>query len=115
MSDVFTETVERLSRIAGVRGALIVEKDAAVPVAAELSEGVNGPAVAALAASLFRRAVQASDAARFGAVSTLQLEAEDGHVVVVDASELVLVVIAERDAQLGLVRLEALRAAQSLA
>jgi uncharacterized protein len=115
MTDVFTAAVEKLSRIPGVLGALIVEKDSALPVVAELSEGVNGTAVAALAASLFRRTGQASETARFGSLATLQLEAEHGHVVVVDAAELVLVIVAERDAQLGLVRLEAVRAAQSLA
>jgi len=114
MSDVFTAAVERLSRVSGVRGAMIVEADAAVPVVSELSEGVNGTAVAALAASLFRRTGQASETASFGRLATLQLEAEDGHVVVVGAGELILVVIAERSAQLGLVRLEAHRAAESL-
>jgi uncharacterized protein len=115
MSDVFTAAVERLSRISGVRGALIVESDAAVPVVAELSEGVNGTAVAALAASMFRRTLQATETAQLGRLSTLQLEADEGHVVVVDAGELILVVIASRDAQLGMIRLEAMRAAQSLA
>jgi uncharacterized protein len=115
MSDVFTAAVEKLSRIPGVRGALIVEADAAVPVVAELSEGVNGTAVAALAASLFQRTGHASESAQFGRLSILQLEADHGQVVVVDAGELILVVITERNAQLGLVRLEALRAAQSLA
>jgi predicted regulator of Ras-like GTPase activity (Roadblock/LC7/MglB family) len=115
MSDVFTAAVERLSRVRVVRGALVVEADAAVPVVAELSEGVNGTAVAALAASLFRRTAQASEAAQFGPLSTLQLEADDGHVIVVGAGDLILVVVAERNAQLGLVRLEAHRAAESLA
>lgn len=114
MSDVYTAATERLSRVSGVRGALIVEKDAAVPVVAELREGVNGTAVAALAASLFRRTAQASDTAQFGRLTTLQLEADEGHVIAVDAGELILVVVAERDAQLGLVRLEAHRAAESL-
>jgi predicted regulator of Ras-like GTPase activity (Roadblock/LC7/MglB family) len=114
MSDVFTAAVERLSRIAGVRGALIVEADTAVAVVSELTEDVNGTAVAALAASLFRRTAQASESAQFGRLETLQLEAEGGHVIAVDAGELVLIVIAAHDAQLGLVRLEAHRAAGSL-
>lgn len=114
MNDVFTAAVERLSRVAGVRGALIVEMDTAVPVVAELSDGVNGTAVAALAASLFRRTAQASETAQFGRLTTLQLEADEGHVLAVDAGELILVVITEQDAQLGLIRLEAHRAAGSL-
>lgn len=115
MNELYTSVVERLSRVVGVRGALLVETDAAVPVVAELIEGVHGPAVAALAASLFRRTARASETAEFGRLSILQLEAEGGHVVVVDAGELILVVIAEPDAQLGLVRLEAQRAAGALA
>jgi predicted regulator of Ras-like GTPase activity (Roadblock/LC7/MglB family) len=114
MSDVYTAAVERLSHIAGVRGALIVEAASAVPVAVELSEGVNGTAVAALAAAMFQRTLQAAESAQLGTLDSLQLEADEGHVVVVGADELILVVVAERDAQLGLVRLEALRAAGSL-
>jgi predicted regulator of Ras-like GTPase activity (Roadblock/LC7/MglB family) len=97
-----------------VRGALLVDTQAGVPVVSELSEGVNGTAVAALAASLFRRTVEASRNSHFGTLGTLQLEADGGHVLVVDAGELILVVVATRDAQLGLVRLEAHRAAESL-
>jgi predicted regulator of Ras-like GTPase activity (Roadblock/LC7/MglB family) len=114
MSDVFTAAVQRMSRIGGVRGALVVEAVAGVPVIAELTEGVNGTAVAALAASLFRRSAQAAEAAAFGQLETLQLEADGGHVVAVGAGDLVLIVIADRDAQLGLVRLEAHRAARTL-
>lgn len=114
MSDAYTAAVDRLSRVAGVRGALVVETDAAVPVVAELSDGVDGAAVAALAASMQRRTAQASDSAGFGRLSTLQLDAAGGHMLVVDAGDVLLVVIANREAQLGLVRLEALRAAGTL-
>jgi uncharacterized protein len=114
MNNPFSKAVERLSRVPGVLGALVVERAAAVPVMAELSEGVNGTAVAALAASLFRRTAQASESAQFGRLGTLYLEADDGHVVAVDAGDLILVVVAARDAQLGMVRLEAHKAADSL-
>ena len=90
MNALFTAAVERLSRVAGVRGALLVESEAGVPVVSELRAGVNETAVAALVASLF-------------------------HVVAVDAGELILVVVADHDAQLGLVRFEAHRAAESIA
>jgi predicted regulator of Ras-like GTPase activity (Roadblock/LC7/MglB family) len=115
MSDPFRNAVERMSRVPGVRGALIAEAEAGVPVASELMEGVNGAAVAALAASMFRRLQKAGAASGFGALSTLQLEAEDGHVVVTGAGDLVLVTVADHDAQIGLVRLEALHAAATLA
>jgi predicted regulator of Ras-like GTPase activity (Roadblock/LC7/MglB family) len=114
MSDLLSQTVDRLSRGTGVRGAMIVESDAGVPVVAELHEGVEGAAVAALASSLFRRTDQAARTAAFGPIGTLQLEAEAGHVVVANAGDLLVVVIAERGAQLGLVRLEAHQAAEAL-
>ncbi|MGQ0814677.1 MAG: roadblock/LC7 domain-containing protein [Gemmatimonadota bacterium] len=114
MSDIFAEAVERLSRVPGVRGALIVETDAGVPVLAELAEGVQGDVVAALASSLFRRTNSAAQTANFGNLRTLQLEAEVGHVVVANGGDLLVVVVAEKNAQLGQVRLEAHRAAEGL-
>lgn len=115
MNALFVAAVERVSRVAGVRGALLVESEAGVPVISELREGVNETAIAALAASLFRRTAAASETADFGRLNTLQLEADGGHVVAVDAGDLILVVVTEHDAQLGLVRYEAHRAAESLA
>lgn len=114
MKDAYTNAVERLSRVAGVRGALIVEAETAVPIVAELSEGVNGTAVAALAAALYARTAEASASARLGAVGTVQLEADGGHVIIIGAGEVVLVIISERSAQLGMVRLEARRVAAGL-
>jgi predicted regulator of Ras-like GTPase activity (Roadblock/LC7/MglB family) len=111
---LFAAAVERLSRVTGVRGALLVESETAVPVVSELREGINETAVAALAASLFRRTADASRMADFGALRTMQLEAETGHVVAVEAGELILVVVADHDAQLGLVRIEAQRVAETL-
>ena len=114
MSDIYSEALERLSRVSGVRGALIVETDAGVPILAELAEGVEGGAVAALASSLFRRTNSAAQAATFGSLRTMQLEAENGHVVVANGGDLLVVVVAEKGAQLGMVRLEAHRAAEAL-
>jgi predicted regulator of Ras-like GTPase activity (Roadblock/LC7/MglB family) len=112
MSDPYRTSVERLSRVSGVRGALIVDLEAGIPVSAELAEDVSGSAVAALAAALYRRTSSAAQGAGFGPARTLQLESADGHVVMVGAGELVVVVVAEPAAQLGLVRLEANRAAE---
>jgi len=114
MSDLYAEAIDRLSRVPGVRGALIVETEAGVPVLAELAEGVEGGAVAAFAASLFRRTTKAAHTANFGDLRTLQLEAADGHVIVANGGEVLVVVVAEKGAQLGQVRLEAFRAAEAL-
>lgn len=114
MSDLFTTVLERLSRVPGVRGAMIVDTTAGVPVVCEVSEGVPADKVAALAASLFKRTARAAESVAFGHLDTLQLEADAGHVVVADAGETAVVAVAERGSQLGLVRLEVHRAAEAL-
>jgi predicted regulator of Ras-like GTPase activity (Roadblock/LC7/MglB family) len=97
-----------------VRGALIVDMGAGVPVTAEVETGISPDALAALAAALYERTARASDAAGFGALSTFHLEAEGGHVVMAGAGDLVLIALVDDDAQLGRVRLETQRAAETL-
>ncbi len=113
-NDLFVLVLQRLSRVPGVRGAMIVDTVAGVPVVAEVAEGVQAAPVAALAASLFRRTSRATESVLFGHLDTVQLEADAGHVVVADAGETAIVAVAERGAQLGLVRLEVHRAAEAL-
>jgi predicted regulator of Ras-like GTPase activity (Roadblock/LC7/MglB family) len=115
MSNLFAAALDRVSRVPGVQGVMLVESEAGVPVLTELTAGVNGTAVAALAASLFLRTGQAAGSAGFGALGTLQVEAEEGHVLVAAGGDLLLVVIAARDAQLGMIRLAVRQAAASLA
>ncbi len=113
-NDLFVLVLQRLSRVPGVRGAMIVDTVAGVPVVAEVAEGVQTDPVAALAASLFQRTSRAVESVLFGHLDTVQLEADAGHVVVADAGETAVVAVAERGAQLGLVRLEVHRAAEAL-
>ena len=115
MSDVYTSAVERMTRVSGVRGALIAELETAAPVVSELTEEVSGTALAALASALLRRTAQAAERGAIGALQSVQLEAEGGHLIAVMANDLLLAVLAEPDAALGLIRLEAHRAAESLA
>lgn len=115
MSDVFALTLEKLSHVPGVRGAILVEPDTGTPVVAEVEAGRSPEALAALAAALFKRTAGASGAAGYGPLRRLHLEAEDGHVLMAAAGELVLVVLVDDDGQLGRIRLETQRAAESLA
>ena len=114
MSDIYVDTVARLSRVSGVRGAIIVEPETGVPVMAEVEVGVSPQALAALAAALFRRTANASAAAGFGPLRRFHLEAAGGHVLMAGAGDLVLVVLVDDERQLGMVRLEAQRAVESL-
>jgi predicted regulator of Ras-like GTPase activity (Roadblock/LC7/MglB family) len=114
MSDVQQATTA-LSHIPGVRGAMVVDAQAGVPVTAELANEVPGPAIAAFASALFRRSGQAIRSAGYGALGVVQLEAGDGDVVVIGNDVLLVVVLAEPDAQLGLVRMQAQKVAEDLA
>lgn len=114
MSEILTESLERLSRIPGVRGVLVVDPVVGVTVVSDLAGDLDGAALAALASTVYRQAKHATEAASFGKLDVLQLEAELGHVVVADAGELIVVAVAEEDAQLGLVRFEAQRTAEEM-
>jgi predicted regulator of Ras-like GTPase activity (Roadblock/LC7/MglB family) len=111
----FDDVLERLSRVAGVRGAMLVDAQAGVPIVSEMAEGIQGAAVAAMAASLVKRAGRASQSAKFGGLKTLQLEAADGNVLVASHGDIVAVAVTRADAQLGLVRVEMKNAVEALA
>lgn len=114
MNASYREALERVSRVPGVRGALVVLANDGVPVVEELQADVSGAAIAALAAALFRRTALAANSADFGALETLQLEADGGQVLIGGAGELIVVALISDDAQIGRARVEVVRAAQSL-
>lgn len=114
MKKSFEDALDRLSRVAGVRGAMLVDSHAGVPIVAEMAEGVSGAAVAAMAASLVKRSAKAANAAKFGALQTIQLEADDGHLIVANQGEIIAVAVTRPDAQLGLVRVEIRNAVEAL-
>ena len=110
----FDDVLDRLSRVAGVRGAMLVDAQAGVPIVAEMAEGMQGPAVAAMAASLVKRAARATASANFGGLRTIQLEGPDGHLVVANHGDIIAVAVTRPDAQLGLVRVEIRNAVEAL-
>ena len=110
----FEDALDRLSRVAGVRGAMLVDAQAGVTIVAEMAEGIAGPAVAAMAASLVKRAQKATTTAKFGALRTIQLEGADGHLLIANHGDIVAVAVTRPDAQLGLVRVEIRGALEAL-
>lgn len=106
--------LRRLTRVSGVRGAMVVDGEAGVPVASELTEDVGETALAALAGSLFGRTSGAAQTAGFGALRAFQLESNGGYLVVAGAGPLLIVTLTEPGAQIGLVRVEARRAVEEL-
>jgi predicted regulator of Ras-like GTPase activity (Roadblock/LC7/MglB family) len=114
-ADVFRQALDLITRVRGVRGAMLVAGDDGLVVAEQLMEGIKGTAVAALTASLAGRLRRAMDAAGVGTSVFWHLQAEQGALLVVPGSGGVLVVaVAEPDVNIGLVRLELLRAAEAV-
>ncbi|PYP37122.1 MAG: hypothetical protein DMD46_06835 [Gemmatimonadetes bacterium] len=109
----YTRALDLVTRVRGVRGAMLVSADDGIIVAEQLMEGIKGPAVAALAASLATRLRRAMEAAGVGASLFWHLQAEQGALLVVPTAGGTLVVaVAEPDVNVGLVRLELLRAGE---
>lgn len=115
MSTPFTPVLDALMRLRGVQSSLVVAADDGVAIDSSLQIGQDGSRVAALAASLYRKARKSASAAGFGGTGFMQLEAEQGRLCLLGGDQVVLVVVAQRDANVGLIRMEMLRAAESLA
>lgn len=111
----FTEMLDALTRLRGVTAALIADERDGIVIDARAHVGVRGDRVAALAASLYRKARLSAQAAGLGSVGFLQLEAEAGRVCAVGHGDLVLVTVATAEANVGLIRVELLRARLALA
>jgi predicted regulator of Ras-like GTPase activity (Roadblock/LC7/MglB family) len=116
VTEQFRIVLERITRISGVRGVLLVTADDGLVVADALMEGVRGHAVAALAANLTKRFDRVSRAATAGTPRFVHLQAENGTLVIVPAAGGVLVVtIGGPEMNVGLARLEMLRAVEVVA
>lgn len=104
-----------VTRVRGVRGALIVAREDGLVVADALMEDIRGNAVAALAASLTRRIGEAARASGVGTPQFLHLEATGGALLAAAAGdEMLVVAVTEVGVNVGLVRLEMFRAAKAV-
>jgi predicted regulator of Ras-like GTPase activity (Roadblock/LC7/MglB family) len=93
---------------------MVVSEADGIIVDSNLQIGVKGNVVAALAASLYRKARLSAQAAGLGTAAFLQLEAQRGRVCAVGRGDLLLVTVAESRANVGLIRVELMRAAEVL-
>lgn len=110
----FDPVLDALTRHRGVSAGLVVSESDGIVVDARLQIGARGDRVAAFAASLYRKARLSAEAAGLGSVGFLQLDAGRGRVCAVGRGDLVLVVVAAREANVGLIRVEMLRALDRL-
>ena len=102
-----------LTRIHGVRGALVVSREDGVVVADALMENVDGAAVAALAASLARRMSGVTAALGQPPPASWQLTGSEGMLLAAPAGpDLLFVAVARPEVNGGELRLGLLRAAE---
>lgn len=114
MSSPYEAVLLSLTRHRGVVASMLVGETDGMIVDSNLQIGQNGDRVAALAASLYRKARLSSAAAGLGDVAFMQLEAERGRVCAAGRGDLVLIVVTAPTANVGLVRVEMLRAVEAL-
>lgn len=112
-----SQVVASLSRVTGVMAAMVVgaSDGLIVETSAMMGGSETGDTrkhTAALAAYLYSRVTRASAAARLGTPAFMRLEAEQGHICVVGARDVVLVTIVTPSANLGRVRLDMMTAAK---
>ena len=111
----YARALDLVTQVRGVRGAMLVSRADGLVVAEQLMEGIKGGAVAALASSLAGRLHRAMLMAGLGPTHFWHLQCEQGALVVVPAggeTGMLVVAVADAEVNVGLVRLELLRAAE---
>ena len=114
MSAALRETLGVLAAMPGVRAALAATTSDGLPAATVAAIDVDADALAAFATAVLNRTRRANAAAGYGETRHLSLDAEHGRLFVATEGELALVVLAERDAAAGLVRVALQRALRSI-
>jgi predicted regulator of Ras-like GTPase activity (Roadblock/LC7/MglB family) len=110
----FAPLLATVTRHRGVTACLVVAEEDGIVIDGTAQVGVDTAAFAALTASLYRKAARASSSAGFGQTSFCELEAERGRVLAAGRNGVVIVAVAEPRANLGLLRVELLKAAGGL-
>ncbi|MFQ5552060.1 MAG: roadblock/LC7 domain-containing protein [Gemmatimonadales bacterium] len=114
-SGIYEDVLATATSTPGVRGALVVALQDGLVVDGRVHVGVQGDAVAALAASLYKRACSASGDGGCNSVRFVELETDDGRILIAGQKDLALMAVIERRANAGQARLALRRAADELA
>src|SRR6476619_2032749 len=103
--------VEDLIRVDGVIGSLLVGKDGLV-VASTLLEDEDAEVLGAMSAAMFGTIAKAAERIGVGTLRDTIVEATEGSIQLIEAEDLILVVITERGVNLGMIRIEMRKAAK---
>ena len=121
MSMRFRGILDTITRVRGVRGAMIVGYQDGLVISDSLMEDVRGNAVAALTSSLTKHIANATSASGAGAPQFLHVQAARGALLAVvggrgggGGAEILVVAIADPSVNVGLVRLELIRAVEAV-
>jgi len=114
MTSPFLDLLIGVARQRGVLGGLVVSERDGIVVEEHVQIGVRASVVGALAASIYRKARQAADASGLGAVTYLELVATGGRLCMAGRDDLVIVVITDPRATVGLLRTAVLHARDAL-
>ena len=102
--------VEDLLRVDGVVGSLLVGRDGLV-VASTLLDPEDAEILGAMSAAMYAEIDKATKRIGVGSLSDAIINAQDGALLMLEAYDLILVVIAQRTVNLGLVKMEMRKAA----
>ena len=105
--------VDDLLRVDGVIGSLLVGKDGLV-VASTLLDQDDGDVLGAMSAAVYGEINKATTRIGVGGLVDAIIDAKDGSILLLEARDLILVVITQRGINLGLVKLEMRRAAKRI-
>jgi predicted regulator of Ras-like GTPase activity (Roadblock/LC7/MglB family) len=105
--------VEDLIRVEGVIGSLLVGKDGLV-VASTLLDDEDAEVLGAMSAAVFGEINKATKRIGVGNLIDSIIDAQDGSILMLEAKDLILVVITQRMVNLGLVKMEMRRASKRI-
>jgi uncharacterized protein len=112
-ADAMRRIVEDLIRVDGVIGSLLVGKDGLV-VASTLMDEEDAEILGAMSAAVFGEIDKATKRIGVGTLVDSIIDAEQGSILLLEAKELILVVITQRMVNLGLVKMEMRRASKRI-
>lgn len=99
------QILNELNKTPGITGSMVVGNDGIV-IASDLESGLEGDTVGALAASITTNIQKSLDRLRTSPLDQVTIEADEAKLFFTDAGIGILVVTAEKDVNIGLIRLE---------
>ena len=99
------QILDELNKTSGITGSMVVGNDGIV-IAADLDTSLEDDAIGALASSITSTIQKSLERMQQSALKQITIEANTGKLFFADAGLGILVVTAEQDVNIGLIRLE---------